>query len=352
MGDTRAHIQFGDLFGDEVHLIARPTGEPRVEDLALVRAPVRAPGRDEVVVSNEWLSLDPYMRILMAGGGWEHVLETSSYGDPYSLNAPLDGGAVGTVIASSSEDVPVGCSVLHGHGWREFATVPASEVSIVDIAVAPAQAYLGVLGMPGLTAYVGLKLIAPVRPGDVVFISSAAGAVGTVAGRVARALGASTVVGSTGGETKRRRLTEELGFDAGIDYKCGDLSGQLAAVAPEGIDVYFDNVGGDHLEAALGALRLGGRVALCGAIARYDDLNSTRGPDNLILALLNRLTLRGFIVSDHWDMRDEYVQEALGWMRDGSLQAPETVVTGLANAPEAFIQLLRGANVGKMLVRL
>ena len=327
----------------EVHLVARPVGEPTKAEFALVDAPVAPPAGDQVLVRNEWFSVDPYMRPRMN--------DVKSYVPPFALGAPMDGGAVGTVVASNAASTPVGTPVLHNLGWRDYATVDAAAVRVLDTAVAPAQTYLGVLGVTGLTAYVGLKLIAPVREGDVVFVSGAAGAVGTVAGRVARALGAAKVIGSAGGREKGRRLVEDFGYDVAIDYREGALREQLDAAAPDGIDVYFDNVGGDHLKAALPTMRRYGRVALCGAVSQYNATGPVSGPD-LLDAIKKRLTLRGYLVMDHYDLFDEYVALAARWLRDGSLRSEETVVHGIENAVDAFIGLLRGANTGKMLVRL
>lgn len=330
--------------GREVQLVARPVGEPKPSDFALVEAEVRAPGEGQILVRNDWMSVDPYMRGRMN--------DTKSYVPPFQLGATMDGGAIGTVIASRSGKVPVGATVLHRLGWREYATLDAATVRVVDPALAPAQAYLGVLGMTGLTAYAGLTEIAPVHEGDVVFVSGAAGAVGSVAGQIAKQLGASRVIGSAGGPAKAAKLVEGFGFDAAIDYREGDLEGQLAKAAPEGIDVYFDNVGGDHLRAAIAAMRQHGRIALCGAISQYNASGPAPGPDNLGLAVGKRLNLRGFIVSDHQQLAGAYAERAAGWLREGSLRAEETVVDGIDNAVEAFLGLLRGANTGKMLVRL
>ncbi|WP_026314203.1 NADP-dependent oxidoreductase [Actinomadura flavalba] len=328
----------------EWHLVTRPHGEPKASDFALVETEVREPDEGEILVRNDWISVDPYMRGRMN--------DVKSYVPPYALNEPMDGGAVGTVVASASADVPVGATVVHGLGWREYAVVSARSARAVDADAAPPQSYLGVLGMTGLTAYAGLVEVAPVQVGDVVFVSGAAGAVGSVAGQIARHLGASRVVGSAGGPDKGRKLTSDYGFDAAIDYREGDLPGQLARAAPDGIDVYFDNVGGDHLQAALGALNTHGRVALCGAISRYNDTEPAPGPDNLFLAVGKRLTLRGFIVGDHSRLMKDYVTRAAGWLRDGTLRTDETVVDGIDNAADAFLGLLRGANTGKMLVHL
>ncbi|MEV0150747.1 MULTISPECIES: NADP-dependent oxidoreductase [unclassified Nonomuraea] len=328
----------------EVHLVARPSGEPKPADFALVEATLPDPGEGQILVRNDWMSVDPYMRGRMN--------DVKSYVPPFRLGEAMDGGAVGTVIVSNAESVPVGATVLHSGGWREHAVLDATQARVVDTEIAPPQTYLGVLGMVGLTAYAGLKEVAPVKEGDVVFVSGAAGAVGLIAGRVARHLGAARVIGSAGGPTKTRRLVEEFGYDAAIDYRAGDLPGQLADAAPDGIDVYFDNVGGDHLQAALGALNTFGRVALCGAISQYNATEPVPGPSNLSLAVGKRLTLRGFLVRDHQHLAAEYVPLAAAWLRDGTLRSEETVVDGLDNAVDAFLGLLRGANTGKMLIRL
>ena len=326
-----------------IHLVARPAGEPTLSDFAVVETLVADPGPDQVLVRNDWISVDPYMRGRMD--------DADSYAPPFELGKPMDGGAVGTVIASESE-IPVGAVVSHRCGWREYATLDVAQVQVVDTTKAAAQEYLGVLGMTGLTAYVGLKLIAPVKAGDVVFISGAAGAVGLVAGVVARKLGAVEVIGSAGGPKKVERLVQHFGYDAAIDYRAGGLEEQLSIAAPNGIDVYFDNVGGEHLTVAISALRTYGRVALCGAISQYNGTSSIVGPDNLAMAIGKRLTLRGYIASDHLDLAAEYMQQATQWLKDGSLISEQTVVSGIDNAPSAFLDMLRGANTGKMLVQL
>ncbi|WP_026341217.1 NADP-dependent oxidoreductase [Actinomadura atramentaria] len=328
----------------EVRLVARPVGEPVPSDFELVEVPVGEPGSGEILVRNTWMSVDPYMRGRMN--------DVKSYVPPYRLGEPMEGGAVGEVVASNAANIPVGATVLHSRGWREVAIVPETSAQVVDTGLAPARTYLGALGMVGLTAYAGLVRIAPVEEGDVVFISGAAGAVGIIAGRVARHLGAAKVVGSAGGPVKTRRLVEEFGYDAAIDYRLGDIEGQLATAAPEGVDVYFDNVGGDHLRAALAAMNPDGRIALCGAVSAYNEAEPPPGPDNLFLAVGKRLTLRGFIVGYHRDLAPEYARLAAGWLADGSLRYSETVVDGIGNAVDAFLGMLRGANTGKMLVRL
>ena len=339
----------------EVHLVRRPHGVPDAQDFSLVERELPAPGAGEVEVANRAFSVDPYMRGRMN--------DTKSYVPPFALDAPMDGGAVGVVeqVGASATDGPghdvkVGDTVLHNLGWRTHAVLPGRHVRVIDTEVdgAPVQpqAYLGVLGMPGLTAYVGLLRIADFREGDRVFVSAAAGAVGSLVGQIARLRGAALVVGSAGGPEKAAWLVDEAGFDQGLDYRAQPIRTSLRQAAPDGIDVYFDNVGGDHLEAALGVLRQNGRAALCGAVAQYNDTEPPAAPRNLALVVGQRLTLRGFIVSDHGDLRPDFEREVGGWLRDGRIVWRETVVDGIDNAWEAFRSLLTGGNTGKMLVRL
>jgi NADPH-dependent curcumin reductase CurA len=328
----------------EWHLVARPRGWPAAEDFALVETEVPEPGPGQVLVRSLHLSVDPYMRGRMN--------DVKSYTPPYELGKPMLGGAVGRVVASGEARIPVGAHVLHGLGWREYALVDAAHTVVVDPGAAPLSAYLGVLGMTGLTAYAGLVRTAELAPGDIVFVSGAAGAVGSQAGQIARLKGAARVIGSAGSDEKAALLTEEYGFDAAFNYKRGPVAEQLRAAAPDGIDVYFDNVGGEHLEAAIGALRLRGRAALCGAIAQYNDTEPAPGPRNLTQLIGKRLTLRGLLVSDHQDLQPEFVREVGGWLREGKLHYRETVVTGIEQNLEAFLGMLRGDNTGKMIVSL
>jgi NADPH-dependent curcumin reductase CurA len=257
------------------------------------------------------------------------------------------------VIASRASAVPEGALVLADAGWRDVAVLNATEVAVLPtVAGIPPSYYLGVLGMPGLTAWAGLFRLADFRPGDAVFVSGAAGAVGSLVGQFARLRGAARVVGSAGTPEKVRWLTSELGFSAAFDYHDGPVAKLLAAAAPEGIDVFFDNVGGDHLEAAIGALHEHGRAALCGSISSYNAIEAPPGPRNMSLVVGKRLTLRGFIVSDHSDLRPEFQEAVSGWLRSGELVVRETVREGLENAVPAFLDLLRGGNTGKMVVRL
>ncbi|MFJ1790756.1 NADP-dependent oxidoreductase [Kitasatospora griseola] len=330
--------------GREWHLAARPQGWPVASDFALVEAPVRQPGPGEITVRNAYLSVDPYMRARMN--------DVKSYAPPYALGAPMDGGAVGHVVASNAEGFRVGDAVQHWLGWREYATLDAAHAVKVDPELAPLSAYLGVLGMPGLTAYAGLLEVASFREGDTVFVSGAAGAVGSTVGQIARLKGAKRVIGSAGSAEKVATLVDEYGFDAAFNYKDGPVAELLEGAAPDGIDVYFDNVGGEHLEAAIGALRVHGRVTLCGAIAQYNDTSAPAAPRNLVLAIGKRLRLQGMLAGDHAALRGRFVEEVGGWLRDGSLRYDETVVEGVENTAEAFLGMLRGANIGKMVVQV
>ncbi|MFD4987356.1 NADP-dependent oxidoreductase [Streptomyces sp. NPDC058374] len=330
--------------GREWHLVARPDGWPTPEDFALREVPIEAPTAGRILVRNLYFSVDPYMRGRMN--------DVKSYVPPFKLDAPMDGGAVGEVIASEAEGFAVGDHVLHGLGWREYANFDAKHAKKVDGSLAPLTAYLGVLGMPGLTAYAGLLDVASFKSGDAVFVSGAAGAVGSEVGQIARLKGASRVIGSAGSEEKVKLLTEEYGFDAAFNYKDGPVAEQLKQAAPDGIDVYFDNVGGDHLEAAIGRLNQGGRVALCGAIAQYNDTGAPAGPRNLALAIGKRLRLQGFIVGDHSDLQPQFVDEVSAWVRSGELKYNETFVEGIDNGVEGFLGMLRGENTGKMIIDL
>jgi NADPH-dependent curcumin reductase CurA len=333
------------LLGREIRLASRPAaGEPSPSHFELVLAEVPSPGDGQLLVRNTWMSVDPYMRGRMD--------DVPSYIAPFEIGAPLEGSAVGEVVASNAEAVPVGATVTHFLGWREYSVVDAAAVTVIDTGLAPPQAYLGVLGTTGLTAYVALTEIAPVRRGDVVFVSAAAGAVGSVAGQLARILGASRVIGSAGGAEKGRRLVEQFGFDAALDRHAGPIAPQLAAAAPDGIDVYVDHVGGEHLEAAIGALRDHGRIAVVGAIGEYNAVEPVPGPRNLYRMAITQSSLRGMLVISWHHLFPAYVERASGWIADGRLRTEETVVEGLDRAPAAFLGVLRGENVGKMLVRL
>ena len=326
-----------------VFLKERPAdGEPRPEHFEVRETAVPEISGDQVLVQNLFMSVDPSMRGRL---GTSEMHYTTNF----QVDAPLDGSALGVVVAGNSL-IPNGSYVRHRLGWREHAVVDASAAAVIEPRGVELHHWLGALGQTGFTAYAGLVRAGELRPGDDVFVSAAAGAVGSTAGQFARLMGARTVIGSAGGRAKATRLTEDLGFDAGIDYRSEPIGSALRAEAPDGIDLYFDNVGGDHLVAALSSLKVGGRVALCGMI-------SNGGPDRppidvLMNAILKRITLRGFIVRDHEDLRAEFEDRVVGWLAAGELVAESTIYAGLDNAVDAFLSMLGGGNVGKMLVSL
>jgi NADPH-dependent curcumin reductase CurA len=327
----------------EVRLKQRPIGLPTAADFDLATVEVAAPKDGEVQVKNFYMSVDPYMRGRMT--------DRPSYVPPFEIGAALQGGAVGEVVASGADGFKPGDIVSSMFGWREAFTAPATQLQKIDTHGLPVQAFLGVAGMPGLTAYVGLTRAAEMKAGDIVFVSAAAGAVGQVACQVARLKGC-TVIGSAGGPEKTAFL-REIGVDHVIDYKAEpDLKAALRRAAPKGIDVYFENVGGAHLEAALDSARVNGRFAICGMISIYNDEKPEPGPSNLALIIGKRLRLQGFIVSDHFDVAPEFVAELSGWIKSGQFHYRETVDEGIAAAPGAFLKLFTGENIGKMLVKL
>jgi NADPH-dependent curcumin reductase CurA len=324
-----------------VRQIRSPQGEPARDDFTFVTAPMPAPVDGQVLVENLYLSVDPYMRELMEWGGWER-------------GAGLEGRSLGRVVESREPALPEGTVVFHRHGWSTHALLTAADVRRVTPSDGvPLSAYLGILGGTGLTAYVGLTRIARLQPGDDLFVSAAAGAVGGATGRIARLLGAGRVVGSTGSMAKAEHLTSELGFDAAFDYHAGPISEQLAKAAPDGIDVYFDNVGGEHLAAAIDALRDHGRIAWCGAVGQYNDLgNPPAAPLNLFDVVGKSLRLQGFLVRNHLDTREEFEQFLVPHIESGQVGVDETLTDGFDSIVDAFLGMLRGENVGKALVRL
>jgi NADPH-dependent curcumin reductase CurA len=333
-----------DTFTREVRLASRPNGWPTPDNFEVAEVQPPAISDGEIRVRNTFLSVDPYMRGRMNDG--------PSYAEPFKIGEVMYGGAVGVVEESNAESHAVGDTVAHQQGWREQATGPARAFAKIDASAVPASAYLGALGMPGLTAYAGLLEVASMQAGDTVFVSGAAGAVGSMVGQIAQLRAAKRVIGSAGSAEKVAWLTDELGFDAAFNYKDGPVAAQLADAAPEGIDVFFDNVGGEHLEAAIGAMRLNGRVALCGAISIYNATEPAPGPRNLALMVGNRINMRGFIVIDHASMQPAFIAEVSSAISDGRLHYRETFVDGIENMPDAFIGMLRGENTGKMVVRL
>ena len=326
----------------EIRLAARPRGAPTPSDFELAQVELPDPGEGEILVRNAFVSVDPYMRGRMN--------DAKSYVPPFVLGEALRGGAVGQVVASLDDRWPEGSWVVHDLGWREAAVLDGRGVRAVDPALAPVSTALGVLGMTGLTAYVGIVDIGAVEEGETVFVSGAAGAVGSVAAQLARARGA-RVIGSAGTPEKVAWL-DELGLDASFDYRETTTKRALRELAPDGVDVYFDNVGGDTLEAAIGAMRLRGRVVACGSISRYNATEALPGPRNLFMVVTKRLRMQGFIVSDHAARFPAFLADVAPGVADGSIRYRETIVDGIERAPEAFIGMLEGANVGKMLVRV
>ena len=324
-------------------LASRPEGSPSSENFRLeeVEPPELADG--QILVENTFASVDPYMRGRMN--------DTKSYIEPFQIDQPLTGTAVGTVAESRSEKFKAGDTVRHFAGWRTHAVLHEDQAEQIDTSIAPAEAYLGILGLTGLTAYVGLTAVGEMKQGDVVFISGAAGAVGSAAGQIAKHLGAAKVIGSAGSAEKIDYITG-LGFDAAFNYKDGDVTGQLAEAAPEGVDVYFDNVGGDHLEAAIANANTFGRIAMCGAIAQYNDTEPAPGPRNLGLAIGKCLTLRGFVVGQYSHLAEEFQEKITPLVVDGSIGHETTVREGIDAMPKAFLELFEGGNTGKMIVKI
>ncbi len=327
----------------EVRLASRPQGEPSLNNFSFATAEVRDPNPGEVLVRNVCISVDPYMRGRMN--------DSKSYIPPFQIGQPLEGGAIGRVITSQDEKVPVGSYVQSIYGWREAFVAPASSLQIVDTTAAPPSAYLGILGVTGLTAWVGLNRIANLKIGETVFVSGGAGAVGNAACQLAR-IGACKVIASAGSEEKVRFLRDELKIDYAFNYRDGDPLEHLRRCAPEGIHVYFDNTGGPQLEAALSGLRNFGRIVMCGGIAAYNT--PVPGPRNLMIVIGKRLRIEGFIVSDYFKEVSTFQEEAISALKSGRLINRETVVEGLDAAPAAFLDLLHSGarNIGKMIVRL
>ncbi|MGD9965616.1 MAG: NADP-dependent oxidoreductase [Hyphomonadaceae bacterium] len=325
----------------EIRLKSRPIGLPEASNFELATVSLPEPGDAEVLVRNTWMSVDPYMR--------GRMYDRPSYVPPFQIGQPLQGGAVGTVVKSNDARFKPGDLVESFNGWREAYISPASGLNKLQPGVPP-QAYLGVLGMPGMTAYTGFHRIGDPKAGDVVFVSGAAGAVGSAVCQIAKLRGC-TVIASAGTDEKLAWL-KGVGVDQTVNYKKGKLLDNVRAAAPKGIDIYFDNVGGEHLEVALEVARPFARFIECGMISIYNDKEPAPGPRNMSYIVGKRIKMQGFIVSDFADMREQFYAEMGGWVRGGKVKWEETVENGIENAPKAFLNLFSGANTGKMLVKL
>ncbi|MBF9233317.1 NADP-dependent oxidoreductase [Microvirga alba] len=328
-------------------LASRPVGEPKPSDFRLESAPVPEPGEGQVLLQTRWLSLDPYMRGRMSAA--------KSYAQPVEIGEPMVGGTVSKVVASRHPDFAVGDIVLSQSGWQDHALSDGTGLRKLDPSLAPISTALGVLGMPGMTAYTGLLNIGQPKSGETVVVAAAAGPVGSLVGQIAKLKGC-RAVGIAGGPDKCRYLVEELGFDAAIDHYAADMPDKLRAACPKGIDVYFENVGGAVWDAVFPLLNDFARVPVCGLVAHYNAKELPPGPDRLPLlmsaVLSRRLTLRGFIVRDFASQAQDFQREVSQWLREGKIKYREDVVEGLEKAPEAFIGLLKGKNFGKLLVRV
>ncbi|OCQ89428.1 NADP-dependent oxidoreductase [Nostoc sp. MBR 210] len=331
-----------DLINKQILLKSRPVGEPKESDFALIETPISQPGEGEVLSHTIYLSLDPYMRGLISAG--------ESYAANVELNSVIVGGTVSQVIQSNHPQFQAGDFVLSGNGWQTYAVAKGETLRKLDPSQAPLSYSLGVLGMPGLTAYAALLDIGQPKAGETVVISAASGAVGAVAGQIAKIKGC-RVIGIVGSDDKRDYIVKELGFDVGINRKTEELNAALKAAAPNGIDIYFDNTAGVILETVLQQINLGARIPLVGLISEYNATSPPHGP-NLRPLLIKRALIKGFLVRDYQHRTNEFVSDVAGWLKSGQLKYKEDVVVGLENAPRAFIGLLRGDNFGKLVVKV
>ncbi len=330
------------IISREIRLVARPRGMPSSADFTMAETTLEPLSDQQVLVRNIFMSVDPYMRSRMNAG--------RSYVPQFELGQPLEGAAVGEVIESRAKEFKPGDIVTSSYGWREYAIASPKDLIRVNGDLQPLSLYLGLLGMTGMTAWAGLEL-AELKAGDIVYLSGAAGAVGNVAGQLAKLRGCH-VIGSAGSDEKVAFLKEECGFDVAFNYKTGPIQKLLPQAAPDGIDVYFDNVGGETLEAALTSMRLHGRIIACGGISGYNVKRPQAGPTNLFYIITKRLTMKGVLVFDWIDQQAAFEKELGGYYREGKLKNKETVVEGIENAVEAFLGLFQGTNVGKMVVKL
>jgi hypothetical protein len=328
----------------EIRLKNRPEGMPRETDFELVEVELPKIVGKEVLLKTIYMSVDPYMRGRMN--------DRKSYVPPFQLGEPLDGGCVGRVVESKKGPFQVGDYVYGMLGWREYFISDGQGLVKVDSSMAPLQSYLGTVGMPGLTAWAGLLYIGKPKEGETVFVSGAAGAVGSVVCQIAKLKGC-RVVGSAGSDEKVSWLLNEAGVDAAFNYKKVDnVITEVAKLCPQGIDVYFENVGGVHLEAAIEHMNTNGRIVMCGMISMYNATQPVPGPPNLAYIIIKQLTMQGFIVTDHFDKMQEFYSDMGKWIAEGNIKWKETIVDGIENAPKAFIGLFKGENFGKMIVKI
>tara|TARA_R110002073_G_scaffold126503_1_gene271234 strand:+ start:3626 stop:4621 length:996 start_codon:yes stop_codon:yes gene_type:complete len=327
----------------EIHLNAYLKGAPKTENYSVVENDLPAPAEGQVTVRNLYISVDPYMRGRMSG--------IKTYIDPFKLGAVMEGGAVGEVVESRFEGLKPGDHVMSMLGWREAYTASGKAVQKIDTSLLPPQAFLGIAGLTGLTAYVGIRRIIDLQAGETMWMSAGAGAVGSAGIQFAKAMGAN-VVATAGGQEKCDYL-KTIGADHAIDYKAtDDLSAAIRAAVPAGIDGYFENVGGTHFTAALNTLKQFGRMAACGMIQRYNDAEPASITDNLTFIVGKSLKIQGFIVSNHLDIQPEFIKDLSTWMMAGKITPAETILDGIERAPEAFTGLFSGLNKGKMLVKI
>jgi NADPH-dependent curcumin reductase len=336
-----------EIINRRIVLAARPNGEPKPEDFRVESVPVAEPQDGQVLLRTLWLSLDPYMRGRMS--------TAKSYAKPVEIGEVMVGGTVSEVVDSRNGEFRVGDVVVSSAGWQEYAISDGTGLRKLDPAAAPVSTALGVLGMPGMTAYTGLLTIGQPRPGETLVVAAATGPVGSAVGQIGRIKGCRSV-GIAGGPEKCRYLVEELGFDAAVDHRSPDMPDRLREACPDGIDIYFENVGGAVWDAVFPLLNTFARVPVCGLVAQYNATAAPEGPDRtaaLMRSILTRrLTLRGFIVGDFASQREDFFRDVSGWIREGRIKYREDVVEGLEQAPEAFIGMLKGRNFGKMLVKL
>jgi NADPH-dependent curcumin reductase CurA len=325
-----------------VVMASRPAGWVTESNFRIEAAPAPQPKDGEILVKNLWLSLDPYMRGRMN--------DTKSYAAKQEIGEVMIGGGVGEVVESRNPKFAVGDKVVGMLGWQQYACSAGVGLNKIDAGGAPLSAFLGVLGMPGVTAWIGLLDICQPKAGETVVVSAASGAVGSVVGQIAKLKGA-RAVGIAGGKAKCDYVVNELGFDACVDYKAGRLNDDLRAAAPKGIDCYFENVGGEILDAVLKQMNAFSRIAVCGLISQY-NATEAYGVKTFQSILTNRIKVQGFIVSDRMELWGKALPELIGWVASGKIKYRETVAHGLENAPKAFIGLLKGENFGKQLVKL